>query len=149
GVNALALTVDGAALTSAVTPALPAPSATATATWQTTTVADGTHTLGARATDRAGTSASVSRVVIVDNTPPDAQITGGPSGEITVDTTTFTFTGTDNLTSVANLQFAWRFDGGAFTAFGAATTASFSGLTEGPHAFEVKARDLAGNEDPT
>src|SRR5439155_18191412 len=30
-----------------------------------------------------------------------------------------------------------------------ATTASFSGLAAGQHTFEVKALDLAGNEDPT
>src|SRR3989454_7656566 len=33
---------------------LPAPGATATATWLTSTVSDGLHTLGAAATDRAG-----------------------------------------------------------------------------------------------
>jgi RHS repeat-associated protein len=148
-VNSLALTVDGTTLSTTVTPSLPAPSATATATWLTTSVPDGTHTLGATATDRAGNSASISRVVIVDNTAPDTQITGGPVGEINVGTAAFTFTGTDNLTPVGNLQFSWRLDGGAFTAFGPATTASLSGLTEGTHTFEVKARDLAGNEDPT
>lgn len=149
GISSLALTVGGQSLTTTVTPPLPAPSATANATWLTTSVADGTHTLGATATDRAGNSVSISRVVIVDNTAPDTQITAGPVGEINTDTTSFTFTGTDNLTPVANLQFAWRLDGGAFSAFSATTTASFSGLIEGTHTFEVKARDLAGNEDPT
>ena len=50
---------------------------TATATWNTTTVADGAHTLSATATDRAGNPATATRVVTVDNTPPDTQITSG------------------------------------------------------------------------
>jgi hypothetical protein len=87
--------------------------------------------------------------VIVDNTPPDTQITGGPAAQISTTTATFTFTGTDNLTPVANLQFAWLLDGGAFSAFSPAMSATLTNLTACPHTFEVKARDLAGNEDPT
>ena len=149
GVNTLALTVDGLPLGAGVAPPLPAPSATATATWVTTSVPDGAHTLGATATDRAGNTATITRGVIVDNTPPHTQITSGPSGIITVATATFTFTGTDNLTPQASLVFAWRLDGGAFTPFTSATTATFTNLAAGSHTFEAKARDLAGNEDPT
>ena len=85
----------------------------------------------------------------MDNTPPDTQITGGPTGQISVTDVTFTFTGTDNLTPVDILRFAWRLDGGAWSEFQTATTASVTNLAPGPHTFEVKARDLAGNEDPT
>ena len=60
----LALTVDGQSLTATLTPPPPAPSVSAAATWDTTTVADGSHTLGATATDQAGTTASTTRVVI-------------------------------------------------------------------------------------
>jgi RHS repeat-associated protein len=148
-VASLALTVDGQPLPAALAPAPPAETVTATATWQTTTLADGAHTLGATASDRAGNVASASRVVIVDNTAPEARITEGPSGEVGGTTVTFTFAGMDNLTGPAELQFAWRLDGGAFTAFSPATTATLTELTEGAHTFEVTARDLAGNEDPT
>ncbi|MGH3371451.1 MAG: IPT/TIG domain-containing protein, partial [Nocardioidaceae bacterium] len=130
-------------------PTPPAPAVTATASWNTTTGADGNQPIVATATDRAGTSATVSRTVIVDNTPPDTQITAGPSGTMAETSATVTFTGTDNLTAIGSLQFAWRLDGGVFSAFSAATTATLTGLTEGSHTFEVKARDLAGNEDPT
>jgi hypothetical protein len=61
----------------------------------------------------------------------------------------FTFAGTDNLTAAAGLAFAWRLDGGAFTPFAAITSAALPGLGAGSHVFEVKARDLAGNEDPS
>ncbi|HBH04646.1 MAG TPA: hypothetical protein DDZ42_22490, partial [Candidatus Rokubacteria bacterium] len=149
GVATLTLTVDGQTLAAAITPALPAEAATATATWTTTGLADGAHTLGATATDQAGNTATTTRVVLVDNTPPDTVITGGPTGPISATEATFTFTGTDNLAPADTLRFAWRLDGGAWSEFQAATTASVTDLGPGPHTFEVKARDLAGNEDPT
>ena len=62
---------------------------------------------------------------------------------------TFAFAGIDNLTPSGNLYFAWRIDGGAFTSFGADATANVSGLSAGSHSFEVIARDLPGNVDPT
>jgi len=149
GVATLALSVDGRPLSSTVAPPLPTPSAAAAATWSTTTVPDGAHTLGAVTVDRATNTTATTRVVIVDNTPPDTQITSGPSGVIQVASATFTFTGTDFLTPVASLRFAWRVDGGAFAPFDPQPTAPLTGLSEGLHTFEVKALDLAGNEDPT
>ncbi|MBI3825774.1 MAG: IPT/TIG domain-containing protein, partial [Candidatus Rokubacteria bacterium] len=86
-------------------------------------------------------------MVLVDNTAPDTQITAGPIGTIADPTATFTFTGTDNLTPVGSLVFAWRLDGGAWSAYSASTTVTLTNLTQGPHTFDVKARDLAGNED--
>ncbi len=149
GVATLTLQAESQSLTTTLNPTPPAASITGTASWTTTSVTDGTHTLTATATDQATNSAQATRVVIVDNTPPNTTITGGPTGEITTSTTSFPFTGTDNLTPVGSLVFAWRLDGGAYSAFSAATTAELSGLTAGSHTFEVKARDLAGNEDPT
>jgi sugar lactone lactonase YvrE len=149
GLALLALTVDGQTLPALIAPTLPAPAAAATAAWTTTLVADGAHTLGAIATDQASNANTAARVVLVDNTPPDTLITSGPSGQIIVTEATFTFKGTDNLTPAGNFVFAWRLDGGGWSAFDAATTASFTNLAPGPHLFEVTARDLAGNEDPT
>ena len=149
GLASLALTIDGKTLPAAIAPTLPAPTATATATWTTTLLADGTYTLGGTATDQAGNTATTTRVVLVDNTPPDTVITGGPSGPVSTAPVTFSFTGTDNLTPVGNLVFAWRLDGGPWSELTAVTTATLTTLAAGPHTFEVKARDLAGNEDPT
>ncbi len=148
-VASLALTVDGQSLPATLTPTPPAASVTAAASWTTTAVLDGTHTLGASASDQAGNPATASRVVIVDNTPPDTFITGAPAADVNTPTLTLSFSGADNLTPVASLQFAWRLDAGPFSPFSAATTATLTNLTEGQHTFEVKARDLAGNEDPT
>ncbi len=148
GVTTLSFTLDGRTLGTVANPD-PTRSFLTRLPLDTTTLADGTHTLGVTAIDRAGNSASTSQALLVDNAPPDTQITGGPSGETPATTVTFTFTGTDNLTPVANLVFAGRLDGGPFTAFSSATTATFTGLAEGSHTFEVRARDRAGNEDPT
>lgn len=149
GVSSLTLRADGQPLTATLTPLPPDPVITATATLNTTTLPDGPHTLMAAATDRAGNSQQATRNVIVDNTPPETKLTGGPSGEITQTSATFTFAGTDNLTLPERLVFAWRLDGGPFTDFSVSTTVTLTGLAEGPHIFRVKAHDQAGNEDLT
>jgi sugar lactone lactonase YvrE len=148
GVATMALSAAGQSLSPTVVPPLPALGATGTATWDTTTTSDGTQSLRASATDRAGNlSTPVTHSVTVDNTPPDTQITTGPTGTINTSSATFTFAATDNLTPAAQLVFAWRVDAGAWSPFSLATTAAFSGLSDGAHTFDVKARDLAGNED--
>src|SRR5207244_4270192 len=83
--------------------------------------------------------------------PPDTSITNGPTGTITVNSATFSWTGTDNITPMANLVYAYRLDPieQNFSAFGAATTNSYSSLANGNYTFFVKAKDQAGNEDPT
>src|SRR5439155_886987 len=116
----------------------------ATASWVTTSVGDGAHPLAATAVDRSGNRAVATRLVIVDNTPPVCEISSGPSGTTSAPTAAFTFRASDNLTAIGNLVFAWRVDRGAFSAFSPATTATLSGLTNGAHTLEVKARDQAG-----
>ena len=148
-VTSFTLSGGGQLLTATLIPAPPAVSITATASWNTSGIADGAQMLTATATDQAGNIASAMRAVIVDNAPPDTQITAGPSDVIIDTSATFTVTGTDNLAPVAQLQYAWRLDGGPYSAFDPSTQIPLSGLTVGPHTFEVKARDVAGNEDPT
>lgn len=148
-VATLDVSAAGRALGAAIAPPLPAPAVAATASWPTGDVPDGTHTLTATATDQAGNRVTVSRVAIVDNTAPDTEITAGPSGPSTQPTATFAFTGIDNLAPAASLLFACRLDGGVWGAFSSATTITLTDLAPGSHHFEVTARDLAGNEDPT
>src|SRR5262249_17048328 len=127
-----------------------APTVSAYAIWDTTTAFDGAQTLSSQAIDAAGNESSiVSRSVIVDNTAPETMITGGPDGAVAVPQPIFLFTGSDPITPPADLVFAWRLDEGAWTGFASATTVALSDLADGPHTFEVKARDRAGNEDPT
>src|SRR5262249_2296284 len=151
GIASFGLSVNSQALTATLSPTLPPPAAsvTATAQWNTTTLTDGTYTLGASATDASGNPDSATRVVLVDNTPPETFIDSGPSGQVLVGSATFTFHGADAMTPAGNLVFSYRLDGGAWSAFASDPTATFPSLAETSHTFEVKSRDLAGNEDPT
>src|SRR5262249_25456947 len=148
-VTTFGLAVDGQALAATVTPTLPTATATAEATWNTTGLVEGPRTLTATATDQAGNPGTASIVVKVGNTPPTVPIASGPSGQTNDTTVTFTFSGSDNFTPIASLQFAWRLDSAAFSAFSLATSATLPNLAEGQHTFEVKAVDLAGNESAT
>ena len=60
-VMTVALSVGSSQLAASVSPALPAGSATASAVWDATSLADGAYTLVAVATDQAGNSTTVSR----------------------------------------------------------------------------------------
>jgi sugar lactone lactonase YvrE len=149
GVAELVVSTSGRALPATLLPAPPAGAVTAGAAWDTRTLADGTYTFTASAADRAGNRTTATRTVIVDNTPPDTVVTGGPIGGGASVTATFTLAGSDTLTPADRLEFAWRLDDAPFSAFAPGTSIVLAGLAPGPHALEAKARDLAGNEDPT
>jgi hypothetical protein len=114
-------------------------------------MAAGPHTFQAQATDAAGntdpTPASYSWTI--DLTPPDTTITSGPSGTITTSSASFAWTGSDNISAPANLLYAYRLDPlePSFSAFGSATTRSYTNLANRSYTFHVKARDQATNED--
>lgn len=148
-IASLVLSAAGQTLGTSVTPSLPSLTATATASWSTTAVADGTQTLSVVAIDRAGNTATSNQAVIVDNTPPTTEIISGPSATTSQPIAVFAFTGADNLTPSSSLRFAWTLDGGPPSEFSAAATVTLGPLPPGLHAFEVRARDLAGNEDAT
>jgi sugar lactone lactonase YvrE len=103
------------------------------------------HTLRVYATAGRGerlTSAPTVATVTHDDQPPDTEILGGPSGELSSTTATFTFTATE-----AGSTFLCQLDGGGFAA--CTSPKSYPGLTPGLHTFRVKAQDQAGNEDPS
>ncbi|WP_318557046.1 Ig-like domain-containing protein [Geobacter anodireducens] len=89
------------------------------------------------------------QVRIVDSVPPDTSITSGPAegSYVTPTNITFNWTGTDNL--AGPLTYAYQLDSEAWSAFDAATNHTFTTLADGVHTFSVKAKDQAGNEDPT
>ena len=112
----------------------------------------GPHTLTVRAFDAAdNVSADVTRQWTVDASPPETQITGGPAdgGTLGTSSATFDFTGSDNLTPLVTLRFQARLDAAAFDAAATTTSRAFSGMSDGPHTFEVRAVDLAGLVDAT
>ena len=92
----------------------------------------------------------VVQVIEKDLAPPNTTITGGPDdgGTACVNTATFIFTGTDDITPTDQLTYQYRVDSGSWqTTFN--TQATLSNLTEGVHTFDVAAIDGSGNADPT
>jgi len=107
---------------------------------------NGSHTVVVTATDAAGNTGSDSVTWVVDLTPPETTITGGPSGTVysTNPTTTQTWTFTS---SEAGSTFECRLDDAPFAACTSPHT--ISGIPPGTHTFAVRAIDAAGNVDPT
>jgi Bacterial Ig-like domain len=84
-----------------------------------------------------------------DTAAPSTTITSGPNGTINNTAPIFTFSGSDNVTSTANLKYQYRLDSGGWSAPSTSTTANLTGLSEGAHLFEVRAVDETGNVDAT
>jgi len=82
-----------------------------------------------------------------DISPPDTTITSGPAGSVASSSASFSFSGSDNVSRASRLRFECRVDGGAWGACTSPTV--YSGLADGSHGFDVRARDAAGNIDPT
>ncbi|MBX7055377.1 MAG: immune inhibitor A, partial [Pyrinomonadaceae bacterium] len=83
-----------------------------------------------------------------DVTNPDTQILTTPSDPSNSADATFTFTGTDALVGGnAIASYECQIDGGGFSACTSPKT--YTGLSQGSHTFQVRAKDGAGNVDPT
>jgi hypothetical protein len=111
-------------------------------TWDPASSADGVHTISASAVDTSGLTASDSRSVTLDRTPPDTVIDGGPSGTVSATSASFTFHATETGST-----FRCSLDGGSAAA--CTSPKSYTGLLNGPHTFAVTATDAANNPDPT
>ena len=120
-------------------------------------LSNGSYAFEVKAKDEAGNidSSPASRSFTinvpdpVDSISPNTSITGGPSGTINYDDVQFTYTGSDNITSVSNLVYSYRLTGysSSWSSYSGSTTKSYSNLSNGSYAFEVKAKDEAGNID--
>ncbi|HEV3477814.1 MAG TPA: DNRLRE domain-containing protein, partial [Gaiellaceae bacterium] len=80
-----------------------------------------------------------------DVTAPETTITGRPEASTAETTASFTYSGSDDASAGSELAFECSLDGAAFTACPMPT--SYSGLAVGPHSFQVRAVDEAGNAD--
>lgn len=109
-----------------------------------TGLADGSHTLQVVATDRTANTdpTPASYTWTVDTDPPETSITTGPPSLSNVATANFSFT-----SSEAGGTFECQLDGGGFS--GCSLPQSYTGLSEGSHAFQAAATDGAGNTDST
>jgi CSLREA domain-containing protein len=104
-------------------------------------LSEGAHTFQVRASDAAGNedSTPASRAFTVDTIAPETTILEGPSGATSDSTPTFTFS------SETGATFECALDNGAFA--GCASPQTTAVLTDGPHTFDVRATDAAGNAD--
>lgn len=84
-----------------------------------------------------------------ETTPPDTSITGGPSGTITYNDVTFTYTGSDNATSTSNLAYSYMLDGynSSWSSYSTSTSKSYYDLPNASYTFYVKAKDVGENVD--
>jgi hypothetical protein len=107
------------------------------------------NTTGGKLEDTIATSITVHVVapVVTDSTPPDTSITANPANPTSSTSASFSFTGTDDVTPSASLTFECKLDGGAFAT--CTSSKSYSGLSEGSHTFQVRAKDAANNFDAT
>jgi hypothetical protein len=101
---------------------------------------DGAHRFRVRAVDRAGNPdpSPASRKWTVDTNPPETAIENGPPHVSHKDTATFT------VSSEAGATFECRLD-----AHGWGECGQVSGLSDGKHVMRARAKDRAGNVDPT
>ncbi len=82
--------------------------------------------------------------------PPDTQIVDQPPNPSNSTMASFIFTGVDDNTPLAELEFECRLDSELEAAFVACENPqSYANLGAGTHFFDVRAVDLAGNADPT
>jgi glutamine amidotransferase PdxT len=145
GVAGVQFILDGTNLGAEVT------TAPYTISWNTTTVADGSHTLTAKARDAAGNTTTSSAVVVtVQNTPPDTQaptvsITAPAAGNVT-GTITITANAADNV-GVKGVQF--MLNGANLSAEDTTSPYSISwntaSIANGTYTLTARARDAAGN----
>jgi hypothetical protein len=82
-----------------------------------------------------------------DTTPPETSITAAPAGYAVFSSTNIAYGGTDDIS--AALTYSYSVDGGAWSEWSSSTDTTITGLSDGRHTFSVRARDEAGNIDPT
>ncbi|HEX6115874.1 MAG TPA: Ig-like domain-containing protein [Solirubrobacterales bacterium] len=107
-------------------------------------LSDGAHTLDFRARDDDEAQnvglGGATRTLTVDTAAPEVTV-GGPSGTTTDETPTFTFTASEPA------AFECRVDGEGFgPCSGPEGSHTTGALADGPHSFEVRATDSAGNQ---
>jgi len=83
--------------------------------------------------------------VLADTTAPETSIDTKPSDPSNNASPSFGFSGTDNVTSAANLTFECKLDAGTYAS--CTSPKSLSSLSDGSHTFSVRAKDAAGNVD--
>ncbi len=108
-----------------------------------TTVGDNGAQFRCLVMNSGGSAVSDTATLVVNPAAPDTTITGGwPENPTNGTSAAFTFTSGDPTAT-----FECRLDGGSFSACTSGQT--FTGLSQGQHTFEVRAKDPAGYVDGT
>ncbi len=109
-----------------------------------TSLGQGSHTFQVRAADLATNqdSTPASYTWTIDSLPPDTTISTYPTNPTQSNSASFTFTCTGACAS-----YECQLDFGGFSSCVSGVT--YSSLSEGAHNFQVRAKDAAGNVDPT
>ncbi len=130
--------------------------ASGTASWTASGISlnKGSNVVSITAKDAAGNKGTATLTVTytpLDIDPPDTIITGSPSSIIASNSAIFTFTGSDNETQTSNLLYATYLQGydRDWSAFSSSTSITYNNLRDGPFTFHVRAKDQAGNIDPS
>jgi hypothetical protein len=105
-------------------------------------LSEGTHSLTVTVTDTAGNPATITLSFTVDTTPPETLFSGeAPQLQNSPSRATFKFFSEDGATFECSL------DGDSFSPCQSPRT--LEGLEDGEHTFSVRAKDRAGNVDPS
>jgi hypothetical protein len=147
GVTGVWFTVDGAAIGAEDT------AAPYQASWNTASVANGTHTLRAIARDAAGNTTTSAPVTVTvsnaasDTTAPTVSLTAPAAGAAVSGTVAVTATAADNV-GVTAVQFTLNGVnlGAPDTSAPYSVNWSTTGAANGTHTLRASARDAAGNE---
>ena len=112
-------------------------------------LSDGNHTFSARAIDNAGNVDATPATVtwLVNTSLPETLLLSTPLVNSPSSSATFTFIGTDGNTPSSAITFECRLDAGAWAA--CASPKTYTGVSDGNHAFEVRSVDNGGNTDPS
>lgn len=84
-----------------------------------------------------------------DTVPPNTVITAAPTGTISDPRYRFTWRGLDDVTPAGALEFSYRLDNRAWSAWNRKTEVVIRNLRNGTHTFQVRSRDAAKNIDPS
>ncbi|WP_367363344.1 LamG-like jellyroll fold domain-containing protein [Mesotoga sp.] len=75
----------------------------------------------------------------LDNSIPSVTKVSGPNGEVSESSSTFTWSGSDSDGTIT--KYEYKKDEGSWVSNGTSTSYTWSGYSEGPHKFEVRAQD--------
>jgi hypothetical protein len=109
-------------------------------------LANGAHVFSLRARDNAGNLSNIQNYSwTIDTAPPAVTIASGPAPVSESAAAAFTFSGNDSGSGVAALECS--LDGASFST--CVSPKAYSGLGDGDHLFQLRARDFAGNVSTT